>query len=780
MNERAQDAALPATADMTGRAGSRCLQLGDCRIEVDLDRVLAPHGETALEPKAMAVLVYLADRAGQVVSANELIDAVWRGRPMGDNPVYRCIAQLRRALGDDPRAPRYIATVPTKGYRLVVPVVAVDATSGVGAEPVITPSPAPEPESENERRNPPRRLRWITAVAVLGALATGLWLFWPRAAVPPSPSPAAGRTLVVLPLRIATGDASDELLGASFTEMARDRLARLTGLTVVAEDSTLAAAAGDAAPQVMAARLHADYLLAGEVTPTGANLRVATWLVDARSGRALWSLNLERPIAEMGAIRDALVQRVAETLHLAHPATAVDAIPLDAYRSYTMAQQQMRQADPAGAGQALEQFRRATILAPAFARAYLGLGRALMRVADADPGPATAMHEEAARAFARATELDPSLGEAWSEQARLATTPAQAEALYRKGLGLAPNDGDGYVHYAHFLFAHARVGEAIAAIEHARRIEPLAPELCLTQAFFVMVVRSDVAEHDRLVEQALAIDPRLPEALYQLAYSKWEYSGRFAEAAVQIDRAIAAQPGSAQARALARDIYLDLDEPGAAAAALGASPPPASLTELAQYRGDTAAAASALTALAPAAWPDRGPQAAKAQAVRDAAIDRGDPGDAVRTLQAVHAAHAGSVPMWYRGFDLVYAHAMVLAGQRQQGQALAQGTLAMVDAHGLGRTPHWFSRERAAAFMVLGDHERALRELEHSVANGQVYRWWYLADRDPLFAPLRNDPRFQELDRKVRHHREQQRARLQAMRREQSPAPAVSMGQGSR
>src|SRR5690242_11737831 len=328
MNERAQDAALPATADMTGRAGSRCLQLGDCRIEVDLDRVLAPHGETALEPKAMAVLVYLADRAGQVVSANELIDAVWRGRPMGDNPVYRCIAQLRRALGDDPRAPRYIATVPTKGYRLVVPVVAVDAASGVGAEPVITPSPAPEPESENERRNPPRRLRWITAVAVLGALATGLWLFWPRAAVPPSPSPAVGRTLVVLPMRIATGDASDELLGASFTEMARDRLARLTGLTVVAEGSTLAAA-GDAAPQVMAARLHADYLLAGGVTPTVANLRVATWLVDARSGRALWSLNLERPIAEMGAIRDALVQRVAGTLHLAHPATAVDAIPLD-------------------------------------------------------------------------------------------------------------------------------------------------------------------------------------------------------------------------------------------------------------------------------------------------------------------------------------------------------------------------------------------------------------------------------------------------------------------
>lgn len=771
MNEQAQDAALPATADMTGRAGSRCLQLGDCRIEVDLDRVVATHGETALEPKAMAVLVHLAEHAGQVVSASELIDAVWHGRPMGDNPVYRCIAQLRRALGDDPRAPRYIATVPTKGYRLVVPVVPVDASSDAGAEGCIALSPAHEPKPEGEiRTHPPRRLRWLAAVVALGALAGGAWLFWPRPAIPPSPSPAPGRTLVVLPLHTATADASGQLLGSSLTEMVRARLARMPGLTVIAEGSTRAASVGDATPQGMAARLHADYLLAGEVVSTKAGLLVATRLIDARSGGALWSVNLERPDTGIGAIRDALVQRVAGTLNLAPPATAAGEIPLDAYRSYTIAQRYVRQADPTGAGRALELFRRATILDPGFARAYLGLGRALQRVADADPGPAAAMRDEAARAFARAIEIDPSLGEAWSEQARLAATPAQAEALYRKGLGLAPSDGDGYVHYARFLFAHARVGEAIAAMEHARRIEPLAPELCLTQAFFVMVVRSDVAEHDRLVEQALAIDPRLPEALYQLAYSKWEYSGRFAEAAVLIDRAIAAQPGSTQARALARDIYLDLGEPGAAAAALGASPPPVSLTELAQYRGDNAAAASALTALAPAAWPDRGPQAAKAQAVRDAAIDHGDPGDAVHTLQAVHAAHVGSVPMWYRGFDLVYAHAMVLAGQRQQGQTLAQGTLAMVDAHGLGRTPHWFSRERAAAFMVLGDHERALRELEHSVANGQVYRWWYLADRDPLFAPLRNDPRFQELDRKVRLHREKQRALLQAMRREQSPA----------
>ena len=67
----------------------------------------------------MDVLVQLAARAGEVVSSDQLIDSVWLGRPMGDNPVHKCVSQLRSALCDDARRPRYIGTIPRRGYRLL-------------------------------------------------------------------------------------------------------------------------------------------------------------------------------------------------------------------------------------------------------------------------------------------------------------------------------------------------------------------------------------------------------------------------------------------------------------------------------------------------------------------------------------------------------------------------------------------------------------------------------------------------------------------------------------
>jgi DNA-binding winged helix-turn-helix (wHTH) protein len=98
---------------------SGAFRLNPWLIEPSLGRISSAGVERVVEPKTMEVLVHLASRAGEVTSSDELIDSVWRGRPMGDNPVHKCISQLRNALGDDARRPRYIGTIPKRGYRLL-------------------------------------------------------------------------------------------------------------------------------------------------------------------------------------------------------------------------------------------------------------------------------------------------------------------------------------------------------------------------------------------------------------------------------------------------------------------------------------------------------------------------------------------------------------------------------------------------------------------------------------------------------------------------------------
>ena len=98
---------------------SRVFRLGKWLVEADANRLSSGSRVQHLEPKTMAVLLHLCERPGEVVSADALIDSVWGGRPLGDNPVYKSVAKLRRALEDDPNHSQYILTVPKKGYKLI-------------------------------------------------------------------------------------------------------------------------------------------------------------------------------------------------------------------------------------------------------------------------------------------------------------------------------------------------------------------------------------------------------------------------------------------------------------------------------------------------------------------------------------------------------------------------------------------------------------------------------------------------------------------------------------
>jgi DNA-binding winged helix-turn-helix (wHTH) protein len=111
------------------------LQIGDWHVRPDLNEITRGAIRVRLEPKAMATLLVLADRPGDVVTKAELLERVWPGTFVVDGAVFRVLSELRRALGDDARTPAYVETIPKRGYRLVAPVT-TPASSPSGSIPM--------------------------------------------------------------------------------------------------------------------------------------------------------------------------------------------------------------------------------------------------------------------------------------------------------------------------------------------------------------------------------------------------------------------------------------------------------------------------------------------------------------------------------------------------------------------------------------------------------------------------------------------------------------------
>jgi DNA-binding winged helix-turn-helix (wHTH) protein len=121
-------------------AGAADFRLGDWLVQPRLDRMACGGAEIHLRPKLMDLLVFLAQHAGEVVSKAEILEGIWAKHFMAESVLSGLMAELRRTLGDDAHKPRFIETVPKRGYRLVVPVEPVggdDTPTGAGAACVL-------------------------------------------------------------------------------------------------------------------------------------------------------------------------------------------------------------------------------------------------------------------------------------------------------------------------------------------------------------------------------------------------------------------------------------------------------------------------------------------------------------------------------------------------------------------------------------------------------------------------------------------------------------------
>jgi TolB-like protein/DNA-binding winged helix-turn-helix (wHTH) protein len=270
------------------------LQIGAWSVDPSSGQI-SREGETArLEERPLRLLLYLAGRAGQVVSIDELLDHVWSGVAVSQDSVYQAVASLRRQLGDDPKQPTYIATVPRLGYRMV-------ATVG---------TPAAAPERKNSRR-------WAAAALCIALIALAIFLFrTPSGNRHPAALAAVGpqKSIAVLPFLDLTDKMSHEIFADGMTEELIDKFSKVPGLQVAPPTSSFYFKNKQLPVAEIAERLGVAYVLDGSVRKSGPQLRVAARLIRADNGYVVWSETYDRPFNDLLKVQDDIAGEVTKAL----------------------------------------------------------------------------------------------------------------------------------------------------------------------------------------------------------------------------------------------------------------------------------------------------------------------------------------------------------------------------------------------------------------------------------------------------------------------------------
>jgi len=771
-------------------------ELSDLVIDVARQRVTRAAAEIALPKLSFDLLLVLIRAAPAVVSNDDLMAQVWSGLVVNPETVSQRVKLLRDALGDDPRAPRYIAGLRGRGYRLIPEVRSIAENSSYtppqpGPAQSSTESPPLRPLEVEMTSQPRARARTRVILGVVAALALmGIATYAVFALRPPPAAPKTDsvsvvglppRTVAVLPFENLSSDPANKYLALGMAEMVLNRLASVSGLVVIARASSFKAAEGSVDARETGKVLNARYLVEGSVQREGEKLRVTARLIDAQSGAQLQALHFDRALADVFSIQDEIAEKVAAALEASLSDTAAEkpgarSANLNAYLAYLQGRVLLAKYTVDGFEGAIEQFERAIALDPNFAAAYVGLADAQVSAAwrrgDGDisrmnEGP---LAEKAAALIDKALALDPSLGEAYLVRASwVDTQEEQAEADFRKGLELDPSNGPGLTHFGEFLaLVDGRVDEGRAMLDRALLIDPLS-----VRAYYIRSnLAATPAEAEQMLLAALKIDPQFSLVLKQLSLMR-SFQGKFAEGVMLAERAIAADPANqwSRQRQSAYSRYIELGDLAAARDVIAGSDA-AGLApfQVFLYLDDWRAAGEAVYDV-----PERLRSAYNdwlaAEAVRDLALKTGDFPRAIRFIESGGLGVAAPYELNLVNIFVAvpFAHLLRANGQRAESEKVLDEALAWVNRK---RDPTrdsmvWWPLRRLRADMLAlqGNRDAAVAELAEALRSGERTDWWYTIERDPLWDAMRSDPRFQAIAAEARAHAAAQRALLEEMRR---------------
>ena len=555
-----------STPDLATPEATRRKQLHFAGYVLDLDRgcLLLDGKEIDLRPKTFAVLRYLVENSGRLVSKDELFAAVWANVAVTDDTLVQSISELRRVIGDD--GARLIRTVPRRGYRFEATVTDQAARSAHATEHGAADAPVRSPEIAATAAGvaiPTGRSRLgygiLAASAVLViVLAYAVWSANPVAWLPsgtlarlglgarPAEAPARP-AIAILPFLNQGDDSARDYFADGLTQDLITALGRFPELTVMSWNAVSAYRRASATPGEIARRLGVRYQVEGSVLQTGDRVRVTAQLVDS-DGRVLWSARFDEPYSDLFVLQDKITTQVAGVLAIRvteverRRVLAKPGAKLASYDYVLRARPALQRPTRAELVQARSLLRRAIEIDPNDAGAYAALAETYFTATSMgwaeSPSEAVGRAEDMAN---KALALDESDVRAHVILGRIHIFHQryeQARVEMDRAIALNPNNAHALAGRGNIRMWLGETDAAIADLELARRIDP---ELIAMDRFALSLAYYLKGRYDAAIEQAALNLQRTEGANFSrvvlaAAYAKQNNDGEVARVVAAIRR----------------------------------------------------------------------------------------------------------------------------------------------------------------------------------------------------------------------------------------------------
>jgi TolB-like protein/DNA-binding winged helix-turn-helix (wHTH) protein len=778
------------TAAYPAAAGEATLfRVHDLIVDFGRRRVVRAGVDLKLPGLSFDLFVVLVRAAPNVVTVRSLMDVVWPDAVVSPETISQRVKLLRSALGDDVKSPRYVGGVRSRGYRIVA------AVTALGLE---TPSPDAPPAAAT-------RLNWLWGMVASLILAIVVVLAMHGSANREAgrvsgnaeegmPAELPAHTVAVLPFEsLGPSARDDEYLASGLAASVLHALADNPQIAVIARRSSFALNGRNSDVREIGRGLNARYLLEGSLQPVGPQLRVRTALVDAMSAQNIWSLNFDRPLANLPAAQDEIAARVAQVLAATLNAsaderrkTATTSNP-DAYLEYLQARALAASYRLEDLQRAANHYARVLEIDPSFSAALSGLASAkyqmlAFRASNTTEKDWTDTQVEVRNDLQKALALDNRNADAWQVLAAVEDDPDRAEAYDRRAVAIEPSSARAQFALSQAVLsqayrsAPARIDEVIDLMQGAMRLDPLEPRYPTALAAIYQFQRTtEIDRAEPLLTRALQLDPNYFPALYALGTLRFCCQNRIADGIRLAEQALRLDPTSTAVRSVLIHMYLDVgDLPAAERLLVNSNQNQSAWVAIHAYRHEWQKAAAIMYDDAARANLPIPPDARYGQfAVLMSATDPTSRRQALELFEKearIKWQNDGTpttrIPMnGDMGVEIGLGDLMLRAGDTVRARRVLEMALSATDLAAVKyqRGTIWFTLQRARALVLLGRTEEALGELAAFARSGWAPDAWLL-DADTVFDGLRGDERFKRVIAERHANALRQRAEVDTLR----------------